>query len=334
MKKKIDSPFCDGTATLIKRKRKIPFRKDEFEVNEFYYKCEHTGEEFSTEETGDVTLNQLYNQYREKHNIPFPIQLTTLRTQYELSAARMSAILGFGPNIFKNYEKGEIPNKSNSTLLNIAIDPKKFFDIANNSKHLSELELAELKKRVDKLNDEKKANTLYNVLIKKYEIPNEYTGYHSQDIDKIAHTVICFLKTEPNLFKTRLNKLLFYADFLNFKNTGFSITGCSYQAITMGPVPYRYDIMYELLAEFNYINVDLEIFKNGNVFEKFSPNTELNKNVFSVTERDTIKFVSSAFKNVNTQDIIKKSHKEKGWIENEISSGKISYQKYGFDLKL
>lgn len=334
MKKKIDSPFCDGIAILMKRKKKFPFRKEDFEIIEFYYKCKQTKEEFSTEETSDVTLNQLYNQYREKHNILFPEQLTRLRTQYGLSAPRMSAILGFGPNIFKNYEKGEIPNKSNSTLLNIALDPKKFLDIACNSNQLNELELSELKKRVSKISNEKKANTLYNVLIRKDEIPNEYTGYCSQDLEKIAHTVIYFLKTESNLFKTRLNKLLYYADFLNFKKTGFSITGCSYQAITMGPVPYKYDIIYELLAEFSYINVDLEIFNNGNVFEKFFPNTELNKNVFSVTERDSIKFVSNTFKDVDTKDIIKKSHEEIGWIENEKSSGKISYQKYGFELKL
>jgi Protein of unknown function (DUF4065) len=37
----------------------------------------------------------------------------------------------------------------------------------------------------------------------------------------------------------KLNKLLFYADFLSYQRTGKSITGQEYQALPQGPAPRR-----------------------------------------------------------------------------------------------
>ncbi|HAY35177.1 MAG TPA: DNA-binding protein, partial [Bacteroidetes bacterium] len=151
MKKIIESPFSDGKALLKKRINNMSFRKEEFEVYDFYYKCEDTGKEFSTDETGNITMKQLFNLYREKNDILFPEQIIELREKYGLSSPKMSAVLGFGPNIYKSYEKGYIPNKSNSTLLNIAKDPRQFLKIAEDSKQLNNLELQKLKIIIDDL---------------------------------------------------------------------------------------------------------------------------------------------------------------------------------------
>ena len=64
MEKIIDSPFTEGKAILHKKLVKMSFRKKEIEVYDFFYKCEDTRKEFSTEETGDHTMRQLYNEYR------------------------------------------------------------------------------------------------------------------------------------------------------------------------------------------------------------------------------------------------------------------------------
>lgn len=42
---------------------------------------------------------------------------------------------------------------------------------------------------------------------------------------------------DPNFGATKLNKLLFYADFLSYQNTGRPITGCRYQKLQFGPAP-------------------------------------------------------------------------------------------------
>jgi len=50
-----------------------------------------------------------------------------------------------------------------------------------------------------------------------------------------------------NLFgKVKLNKILFFSDFLYYQRTGESITGFTYIKQEMGPVPYR---MWEIIEE-------------------------------------------------------------------------------------
>lgn len=44
---------------------------------------------------------------------------------------------------------------------------------------------------------------------------------------------------DANLAATKLNKLLFYADFSAYLNFGKPITGCQYQALERGPAPRR-----------------------------------------------------------------------------------------------
>lgn len=112
------SPITGKEMRLHEEKSKLVFRKEEFEYNHRCYYCADSGETFTTTELDAFNLNQVYNKYREKHNIPFPEQIQGLREKYNLSAARMSKILGFGVNSYRNYESGEVPSISNANLIN------------------------------------------------------------------------------------------------------------------------------------------------------------------------------------------------------------------------
>ena len=70
-----------------------------FKVHKQFYECVDCKERFTTEELDNVNIKQVYNQYREKYNIPFPEQLIKARESYGLSAAKMAEVLGFGTNI-------------------------------------------------------------------------------------------------------------------------------------------------------------------------------------------------------------------------------------------
>src|SRR5260221_9174656 len=100
------SPFTNGEATLKQEKKELEFRKDKFTVNQFFFKCDDIGEEFTTDELDQTNVNQLYNQYREKYGVPFPDEIKEIREQYGLSATKMSEILGFGVNSYRQYEGG------------------------------------------------------------------------------------------------------------------------------------------------------------------------------------------------------------------------------------
>lgn len=58
---------------------------------------------------------------------------------------------------------------------------------------------------------------------------------HSRE--KLLNLIAYFVKNTKNCKKTKLLKLLYYADFRHFKETGMSITGLKYYAWDWGPVP-------------------------------------------------------------------------------------------------
>ncbi len=77
--KVIESPFADGNATLVYETKEVEFRGSKYTVTSCYYKCDITGEEFTTTEQDELWITQIHNQYREKYGIPYPDEILSMR---------------------------------------------------------------------------------------------------------------------------------------------------------------------------------------------------------------------------------------------------------------
>lgn len=327
-------PFCDGIAVLHFEPAKITFRKEDFSIQKQFYKCNKCKERFTTDELDEVNINQVYNQYREKYQVPFPNQLTKIRERYGLSASKMAEALGFGVNIYRNYENGEIPNASNGTLLNLIKETKEFRKIVLSKKHIfKQKALTKIIAHLDRLiTDEKNEDiSLAKYLLFKYKSPNEFTGYSETSFDKLFNMVLFFLKNA--FFRVRLNKFLFYADFLNFRKTGYSISGVPYAAIDMGPVPENYNTLFALAEDKGFLTETLVELPNGEPTERFVKLKTFDSSLFSDEEIKSMKEVLDKLRYKKTDEIKKMSHDEIGWINNRKKYALISYQNYAFLLK-
>jgi transcriptional regulator NrdR family protein len=68
MEKQLECPFCEhGISELKQEITTFNYKKEEFEVNYMFYQCSSCLEKFTTTESDDLTLKQVYNQYRIKH---------------------------------------------------------------------------------------------------------------------------------------------------------------------------------------------------------------------------------------------------------------------------
>ena len=103
------SPFTGGNVTKHYKYETYTFRNEKYTVKRFYYQCVDTGRAFSNAEVDDKVMADLYAQYRERHGIPSPSDLKSLREKYGLSAHIMSKIAGIGINQYGLYENGEMP---------------------------------------------------------------------------------------------------------------------------------------------------------------------------------------------------------------------------------
>lgn len=329
------SPFTGKEMIVSKEWHTLNFRKEKFKVLSHFYKCVDTGEQFEDDLFAELNYNQSINQYRTKYNIPFPEQIIAIREKYELSAAKMSDILGFGTNSYRLYEAGEVPSQSNGKLIQLVADPHEFRKLMQYCHSLKEKEIDKINKTIDNLLEIQKNNKVDKQLENYYlgsSQPNSLTGFKTPNINKLSEMILFFIeKTQP--WKTKLNKLLFYADFYMHSKYGCSISGIRYQAIQMGPVPNNFNGIYEYLANKELFDVIYTNFSNGGTGEKFKIKSDkvFNKEQFTPQEIEILDFVLDKFKDTTTNEIIDYSHQEKAWIDNHNERNLIDYN-YSFEL--
>lgn len=320
------------------RKHKLEdfkFRKEMYRIWYHYYECTQTSEAFTNAELDEINMNQVYNQYREKYGVPFPEEITSIREKYGISASKMSEILGLGTNTYRHYEAGEIPSVSNGRLILSVEKPEAFLEQVHASAHfLTEKEHQKLTAQVNRLKEEEIKHFwdhLFEGKIFTDHKPSQFNGYRTPDLEKIAN-VIGYFSRATDTFKTKVNKLLFYSDFLMYQRTGYSITGISYKAIPYGPVPAEYDKLYIKLCDDQKININTIALKDGNYGEQIV-GTDIDIANFNPMELNVLETVLNQFRGKTTKEVVEISHLEPAWKENEPEREFISYQKYAFNLK-
>lgn len=329
------SPITGLEMKLTKEQRSMIFRKETFDIVFHYYQCEDSGEQFTSAALDELNMNQVYNQYRDKFNIPFPDEINNIRSKYGLSASKMSEILGFGVNSYRQYEAGEIPSVANAKLIQMVDDPQNFMEMTALCGTLDEKARGKYIQKAIFLAEEKKRN-IFNINFKEYLLGNHladiYSGYRNPNFEKITEMVVYFSdKLSP--FKTKMNKLLFYADFLMFKQSCFSISGMRYKAIEMGPVPINFQSIFEYLANKDEIDIFTTEFPQGYIGEQFKAKNDrpFRVELFSENELNVLEKVANVFKPTSTNQMIEISHLEEAWKKNEKNKSVISYE-YAFDL--
>jgi len=73
-----------------------------------------------------------------------------------------------------------------------------------------------------------------------------FTGFRMFSPAKLSAMAVYIAQRGEQIYKNKLNKLLFYSDFINFYLYGRSISGSKYVHVPFGPVPQKYG---EVLAQ-------------------------------------------------------------------------------------
>lgn len=106
-----------------------------------------------------------------------------------------------------------------------------------------------------------------------------------------------------------MNKVLFYIDFLSYRERGMAISGLAYNAIDFGPVPMRWDRVY---SAFDEITPKLKIVRDQECLALTS-SSEADMSCFSKEELAIIDTVCAKLKPLKAHDISEMSHREPAW---------------------
>ena len=332
-------PNCEERTetTLGVEKETYNVRGKPIEIEAEIATCQQCGLKIFDGERDSRNLERAYCRYREKHNLLPPDEIRSIREKYGLSQRALSRLLGWGEITIHRYENGAIQDNAHDYLLRLVEDPQnmqKFLE-ANRSK-LPSFTAKRLEKRITSFLQEDESKT-FQVSFERYVSHHHVdstSGFKEYDLEKLENMILYLVERLDRVLKVKLNKLLWYCDFLHFKETSVSITGSQYISLKYGPVPNNYDFITDMMRDEGLLDKMEVIFnaRAGIVGEEFTALVEPDKSMFSEKELQVMNFVADTFRNYTSKRIMEKSHKEIACKKCE--DGDIISHEYAKELSL
>jgi uncharacterized phage-associated protein len=155
------------------------------------------------------------------------------------------------------------------------------------------------------------------------------TGYRAFSESLLREMIVFLVVLAGQLFKTKLNKMLFYADMNHFRLHGVSISGATYVHLPLGPVPDDYDwYLYALKEEGAIQSIEVPDLESEALVATRKPDLD----AFPDTAKSVLRAVHKAFKTMSGKQLVEVSHDEDGYRETK-QGEPISYE-YADRLKV
>ncbi len=129
--------------------------------------------------------------------------------------------------------------------------------------------------------------------------------------EKLLNAIVYFINNTRYCGKTKLLKLLYFLDFIHFKQTGKPVTNLQYYTWPQGPVPKELfeqlnnDVMPEDLKE----TIEVEkVQREEYEFYRFMAKKKFDCRYFSEREIKLLRYLSSIFKNTRAEEIVEATH--------------------------
>lgn len=280
--------------------------------------CSKCGKEVNHLEVDEENQRIAFNQYRIEKGVLTPEQIKEIRNKYNLNQRDFSRLLGFGEITISRYERGSLPTAAHNQIIRESANPEKMLEMLDrNGDKIDKAECEQLKRQLLKQLEESEEQQIVNKIKDVFNNTSSIFSGNKQFNLKKFKQMVAFFAVREKPYKTKLNKLLFYADFYFFKKYGGSISGSKYICHNYGPVPDQYESLY---ANLNNVEIKEDLYG-----EYIAPLAEFDDSVFSKEELDMLEFVYQKFKHKYAKTISDFSHDEEGWIKTPFKEY-ISYE--------
>lgn len=241
-------PSCDSdvTATITERLETLSVRGCPTEYVSHVAVCPLCGNDIGDMAVDSRNLKAAYDAYRLANHVMSPEQIRSLRETYGMSLREFSRFLGFGEQTVAKYERGTLPDKSHSNMLALAetSDGANFL-LGCNAGSLSDDSIRKVENFIQRKQVERDpffdfADYMNEAL---NAPPSRENGYRRRDDSRVSALVCSISSRCTDLFKTKLQKAMFFCDFLACERFGCSLTGLRYAHADYGPIVDGYDYL-------------------------------------------------------------------------------------------
>lgn len=322
-------PCCeeDQSIETLERDEEVTVRGEVFTVPAIVHRCTHCGDEFTRSTDALDPVDTAFSLYREKHGMLAPSEIREFRRKYELTQKELSSLLGWGAVTLSRYENGALQDAAHDRQLQAAMTVEGLKKLIHLNPNFLD---SDKRERLLAVLDSKRglrSGMLACIEDRLSEMPPcTMNGFRRFSIGRFCAVVESFLQN-CSVYKTKLNKLLFYADFQHFKEFGVSITGCCYARLPHGPVPDDFRTLLAVMEEEAGV-ICTEIIDYPEAAyqgEKIHLCNPANENSLSPDEVNTLNTIRDVFGCFGAREIAEFSHAFKGWQDTE-NAHLISYE--------
>jgi putative zinc finger/helix-turn-helix YgiT family protein len=313
-------PYCEKTTPVheVTEPEILPVHGEPVEYVAHLYHCDTCNQDFATQAQEETNFETAYDIYRQRHNLLSPAQIRAIRKKYGLSQTNMALLLGWGGITIHRYENGSLPDTAHNELLVLLDDPQNARRILNlNKADLPEGLVRDLSETIDSLigNEGDRLKSLFSLFdAESVSLPDVNTGYKAFRLEKFENLVLYLLHKCTDVYKTKLNKLLWYCDFGYFQRETVSLTGARYVHLPFGPVPDNYEVyLWKLHSEKKIKSIE-RVFSScaGEILIPLAP---VGPRAFTASELAAVDDVVRKLGSMSAKALSGKSHKERAYVE-------------------
>jgi putative zinc finger/helix-turn-helix YgiT family protein len=317
-------PNCEKEAPLeiVRKVEEFNVRGEIVPVEVEFYRCQECGEEFENSKSAIDPYEIAYREYRSRKGMLQPEEIRDFRTSRGLTQKEFSDLLGIGIATLNRYENGALQSEAHDRVIRLAMDPRNFLYLISKSQGI--LGGPKRQEIISQLTEEAELSWLENTwkVFGNYSA-DIYSGYKKFEMGKFFEAIKYFCY-QDRIFKTKLMKLLFYADFGHFKNYSVSITGARYARLPYGPVPDQFERwLAALVLDEKGIRKE-EDWHHDYPGEVYLSVTAPDLSIFSPSELRVLAAVKEVFQTFTAKKLSVISHNEVGYRNTE-NSQLISY---------
>lgn len=281
-----------------------------------YEYCDLADEYSSNEDMMTSNDIAMKDAYRKENHLLTSKEIAAIRRKYDISQKDLASILGWGEKTITRYEGHQVQDTAHDFVLRkIDEEPLCLFEFLRKRKDSISTELYGRYAQAIKVQSEKTKDQYLRKSIQaeylKYQNQPELQGNTSLNFDKVVDVICYFANAEQvqHLYKVKLMKLLWYADFLSFKRRNRGITGLVYQTLPMGAVP----VAHKSIVELDGVHYEEVEFDQG-VGMKFQSGDDSYKSL-NEEELQILEEVAALFGHMTKKEIVDKMHAEKAYLE-------------------
>lgn len=290
--------------------------------------CQECGTQIFHEDLDRENLNRVYAEFRKRRGVVSPERIRAIRAQYDLSQRALGRLLRLGEVTVHRYENGSLPSDAHNELLVLIENPANVQRLLDEvGSDLSSSEEANLRSRLDALlrtDIEKVYVESAQKLLGDYQ-PSVFSGFAKFNPGKVKDMVGLACNRTNGLSKTKLMKMLFYSDFLHFKENGVSISGLRYAHLPFGPAVHGWSTMLPWLEREGIIEVSLTEQDWDLITSSWVMHASLKD-----TELKTIERVIEKLGTLSARSLSDLTHLERAY--RETTNGELISYEYALDL--